>query len=36
MRGDQLVEIGVDIPAKLTEEQEAFVRKFAEAAGLKH
>ena len=36
VRGDQLVEIGVDIPAKLTEEQEAFVRKFAEAAGLKH
>jgi molecular chaperone DnaJ len=36
VRGDQLVEIGVDVPAKLSAEQEELVRKFAESAGLKH
>jgi molecular chaperone DnaJ len=36
VRGDQIVEIGVEIPAKLTPDQEELVRKFAEEAGLKH
>ena len=35
-RGDQLVEVRVDIPAQLTPEQEAAVREFADRAGLKH
>jgi molecular chaperone DnaJ len=35
-RGDQLVEIGVEIPSKLTPAQEELARKFAEAAELKH
>jgi molecular chaperone DnaJ len=35
-RGDQLVEVRVDIPAHLTPEQEAAARDFAERAGLKH
>jgi molecular chaperone DnaJ len=36
VRGDQLVEIGVDVPEKLTPDQEELVRRWAEAAGLKH
>ena len=36
VRGDQLVEIGIDMPAKLAPEQEELVRKFAEAVGLKY
>jgi molecular chaperone DnaJ len=36
VRGDQIVEITVDIPAKLAPEEEELVRKFAESAGLKH
>jgi len=36
VRGDQIVEIAVDIPAKLAPDQEELVRKFAESAGLKH
>ena len=36
VRGDQIVEIQVDVPEKLSPEQEALVRRFAEAAGLKH
>jgi molecular chaperone DnaJ len=35
-RGDQLVEIGVEIPSKLTPAQEELARKFAESAELKH
>jgi molecular chaperone DnaJ len=35
-RGDQLVEIQVKVPEKLTPEQEALLRKFAEEAGLKY
>jgi molecular chaperone DnaJ len=35
-RGDQLVEIRVDIPSQLTPEQEAAARDFAARAGLKH
>ena len=36
VRGDQIVEITVEVPAKLTPEQEELVRRFAEEAGLKH
>jgi molecular chaperone DnaJ len=36
VRGDQLVEVGVELPSKLTPEQEEMVRKLADAAGLKH
>jgi DnaJ-class molecular chaperone len=36
VRGDQIVEITVDVPAKLSPDQEELVRKFAESAGLKH
>jgi molecular chaperone DnaJ len=36
VRGDQLVEIGVEIPAKLTPAQEDLARQFAQAADLKH
>jgi DnaJ-class molecular chaperone len=35
-RGDQLVEVRVDIPAHLTPDQEAAARDFADRAGLKH
>ena len=35
-RGDQYVEINVQIPEKLTPEQEAAVREFAEKSGMKH
>jgi len=35
-RGDQLVEITVEVPDKLTPEQEAKLKEFAESAGLKH
>jgi molecular chaperone DnaJ len=35
-RGDLLVEINVVVPENLTEEQEAAMRKFAEAGGLKY
>jgi len=35
-RGDQLVEIQVDVPAKLSPEQEAMIKSFAESAGLKY
>src|SRR5216683_453885 len=35
-RGDQYVEINVEIPEKLTPEQEAAVREFAEKSGMKH
>lgn len=35
-RGDQLVEIDVQVPEKLTPEQEAKLKEFAEIAGLKH
>ena len=35
-RGDQYVEIHVQIPEKLTLEQEAAVREFAEKSGMKH
>ena len=34
-RGDQLVEINVEVPQKLAPEQEAKLKEFAEAAGLK-
>ena len=36
VRGDQIVEVSVEIPAKLTPEQEELMRKFAEETGLKH
>src|SRR6266850_2346345 len=35
-RGDQYVEIHVQIPEKLSPEQEAAVREFAEKSGMKH
>jgi molecular chaperone DnaJ len=35
-RGDQLVEIQVDLPAKLSPEQEALIKSFADSAGLKY
>ncbi|HXF95819.1 MAG TPA: J domain-containing protein [Gemmatimonadales bacterium] len=35
-RGDQYVEVHVEIPEKLTPEQQEVVRKFAEKAGLKY
>jgi molecular chaperone DnaJ len=35
-RGDQLVEIAVDVPEKLTADQEKMFREFAEKAGLKY
>jgi molecular chaperone DnaJ len=35
-RGDQLVEIAVEVPAALTPEGEAALRAFAEAARLPH
>lgn len=35
-RGDQIVTVRVDLPEHLTPEQEAMMRQFADAAGLKH
>ena len=35
-RGDQIVEIQVEVPAKLSAEQEAVVKSWADAAGLKY
>ncbi len=35
-RGDQLVEIALDVPEKLSAEQEKLFREFAEKAGLKY
>ncbi len=35
-RGDQIVEVQVDVPAKLSPEQEAMIKSFADAAGLKY
>jgi len=35
-RGDQIVEAQVEVPAKLSPEQEAIVKSFADAAGLKY
>ena len=35
-RGDQLVTVNVELPEKLTEEQEELLKKFAEAGGLKY
>jgi molecular chaperone DnaJ len=35
-RGDQLVEVAVEVPSRLTAEQEAKLKAFAEAAGLRH
>src|SRR6267143_156155 len=35
-RGDQYVEVHVQIPEKLTPEQEAALREFAEKSGMKH
>ncbi len=35
-RGDQIVEIEVEVPAKLSPEQEAVVKTWADAAGLKY
>jgi len=35
-RGDQFVEIAVELPAKLDPEQQALFQQFAEQAGLKH
>ena len=35
-RGDQFVEVHVQIPEKLTPEQEAAVKAFAEKTGLKY
>jgi molecular chaperone DnaJ len=35
-RGDQFVEVRVDIPAKLSAEEQAAMEKFADAASLKH
>jgi molecular chaperone DnaJ len=34
--GDLIVEIHIDVPEKLTEEQEKAMREFAEASGLKY
>lgn len=34
--GDMIVEVQVDVPEKLTEEQEKAMREFAEASGLKY
>ncbi|MFI5206616.1 MAG: DnaJ C-terminal domain-containing protein, partial [Gemmatimonadales bacterium] len=35
-RGDQIVEVMVEVPAKLSPEQEARLKAFADAAGLKY
>jgi molecular chaperone DnaJ len=35
-RGDQIVEITVEVPSKLTPEQEAMMRSWADSAGLKY
>jgi molecular chaperone DnaJ len=34
--GDLIVEVQIDVPEKLTEEQEKAMREFAEASGLKY
>jgi molecular chaperone DnaJ len=34
--GDLIVQVEVDVPEKLTEEQEKAMREFAEASGLKY
>jgi molecular chaperone DnaJ len=34
--GDQLVEVRVEVPAELTEDQQELFQKFAEATGLRH
>lgn len=35
-RGDQIVTVRVDLPERMTPEQEALIRQFAESAGLPH
>ena len=35
-RGDMIVEVTIDVPEELTEEQERMMREFAEAGGLKY
>lgn len=35
-RGDQIVEVAIEVPAKLTAEQEQKLKDFADAAGLKY
>ena len=35
-RGDMIVEVTIDVPEKLTEEQERMMKEFAEAGGLKY
>jgi DnaJ-class molecular chaperone len=35
-RGDQLVEIQVEVPSQLSPEQEAMVKSWANAAGMKY
>ena len=35
-RGDQYVEVVVEVPAKLSDEERAAMEEFAEASGLKH
>ena len=35
-RGDQFVEVRLEIPAKLTDDAEAALRAFADKAGLRH
>jgi molecular chaperone DnaJ len=35
-RGDQIVEIQVDVPSRLSAEQEAMIKSFADSAGLKY
>ncbi len=35
-RGDQLVQVNVTLPDRLTEEQQELLRKFADAAGMAH
>jgi molecular chaperone DnaJ len=35
-RGDQIVEVGVEVPGRLSPEQEAKLREFADAAGLRY
>jgi DnaJ-class molecular chaperone len=34
--GDQIVEVRVEVPDKLTPEEEEAMARFAEASGLKH
>ncbi len=35
-RGDMIVEVTINVPTKLTEEQEKMMREFAEAGGMKY